>query len=57
VNSLWLYNINADFLKDVNRTAFILFLGAGMSFTAFPVLASILSATKLLNTPSQFILL
>jgi len=31
--------------------AFVLFCGTSMSFTAFPVLASILSATRLLTTP------
>jgi Kef-type K+ transport system membrane component KefB len=51
VNSFWLMKINEESLPGVNQTAFILFSGAGMSFTAFPVLASILSATKLLNTP------
>jgi Kef-type K+ transport system membrane component KefB len=31
--------------------AFILFMGAAMSFTAFPVLASLLSSAGLLGSP------
>ncbi len=48
VASLWLYDVNGN---DVSRTSFILFFGTAMSFTAFPVLASILHNFKLLKHP------
>lgn len=53
-NALWMYPVNqslasADFEPD--RVAFILFVAASFSFTAFPVLASILAATDLLSSP------
>ena len=48
----WLFDINNSYLAiPVDRTAFYLFSGASMSFTALPVLASLLSATGLLVTP------
>lgn len=54
VNSLWLYDVNGVAAvggQQPDKVAFILFIGAAMSFTAFPVLASILKATKLMNLP------
>jgi len=48
----WLYNVNNEYLDTpVDRTAFYLFAGASMSFTALPVLASLLAATGLISTP------
>ncbi len=50
--SLYLYNINnRDGFTPPNKVAFILFTASSMSFTAFPVLASILKSFKLLSTP------
>lgn len=53
--SLWLRNVNAEGQPDTwsppSNTSFLLFFGASMSFTAFPVLASILSASQLLASP------
>ncbi len=50
--SLYLYNINnRDGFTPPDRAAFILFTASSMSFTAFPVLAAILSSTKLIATP------
>jgi len=53
-NSFWLEGYNHDANpppeKD-NQTAFILFIGTSLSFTAFPVLASILYATNLIKKP------
>jgi hypothetical protein len=40
----------ADWEAPSSR-AFILFMGAAMSFTAFPVLASLLSSAGLLGSP------
>lgn len=51
----WLSSINNENQPDgwvsPSSTAFILFSGASMTFTAFPVLASILSAANLLDRP------
>jgi Kef-type K+ transport system membrane component KefB len=47
--SFWLYDVNGN--DNVDRLAFILFLGSAMSFTAFPVLASILQSSRLLANP------
>ncbi|CAF1072747.1 unnamed protein product [Adineta steineri] len=48
--SFYLYDINnRDGFKAPDRVAFILFIASSMSFTAFPVLASILTSTKLLS--------
>lgn len=48
----WIYDVNNDYLVvPVDRTSFYLFTGASMSFTALPVLASLLSATGLISTP------
>ncbi|CAF2519942.1 unnamed protein product [Rotaria sp. Silwood2] len=50
--SVYLYDINArDGFKPPDRTAFFLFAASSMSFTAFPVLAAILTSTKLLSAP------
>jgi len=50
--SFYLYDINTrDGFTAPDRVAFILFIASSMSFTAFPVLASILSAKKLLSSP------
>jgi Kef-type K+ transport system membrane component KefB len=50
--SLYLYDINdRDGFPPPNRAAFILFTASSMSFTAFPVLASILTSKNLLSTP------
>ncbi|CAF1100810.1 unnamed protein product, partial [Didymodactylos carnosus] len=50
--SVYLYEINGrDNFKDPDRAAFTLFAASAMSFTAFPVLAAILTATGLLNEP------
>lgn len=51
----WLQQVNAegqpaDWQAPSSR-AFILFMGAAMSFTAFPVLASLLSSAGLLAAP------
>ncbi len=45
--ALWLY---PRFGGDANRLGFILFLGAAMSITAFPVLARVLQETGLSHT-------
>ena len=48
----WLFPINNSYLAvPVDRTAFYLFTGASMSFTALPVLGSLLAATGLITTP------
>ena len=50
--SFYLYDINLEKgFEPPDRLAFILFTAASMSFTAFPVLASILSSTQLTATP------
>ena len=50
--AVWLYPINNSYLPvPVDKTAFYLFTGASMSFTALPVLGSLLSATGLMKTP------
>ena len=50
--AIWVYPINNDYLAvPVGKTAFFLFFGASMSFTALPVLASLLTATRLISTP------
>ncbi len=50
--SVYLYNINTrDGFPPPDRAAFVLFTASSMSFTAFPVLAAILSSNKLLSTP------
>ena len=47
--SIYLYDINSrDGFAAPDKTSFILFIASSMSFTAFPVLASILTAKKLL---------
>jgi Kef-type K+ transport system membrane component KefB len=48
-SSFWLYDVNDRF--EAGKTAFVLFFGAAMSFTAFPVLASVLQANNLLSDP------
>ncbi len=49
--STYLYGINnRDGFTPPDYTAFILFVASSMSFTAFPVLASILFSTKLIST-------
>jgi Kef-type K+ transport system membrane component KefB len=49
--SLYLYNINSrDGFAAPDRVSFILFIASSMSFTAFPVLASILSSKNLLTS-------
>jgi Kef-type K+ transport system membrane component KefB len=50
--AFYLYDVNLqnDF-EAPDRVAFVLFTASSMSFTAFPVLASILSSTKLTSTP------
>lgn len=47
--SLWVYHEYAT--PDVSRVSFILFFGTALSFSAFPVLASILKANELLADP------
>ena len=48
----WLFDVNNSYLSvPVDKTAFYLFTGASMSFTALPVLGSLLSATGLITTP------
>ncbi|KAF8071287.1 CHX17 [Scenedesmus sp. PABB004] len=53
--SLWLQGVNAEVAPPgwtaPSSRAFILFMGAAMSFTAFPVLASLLSSAGLLSAP------
>jgi Kef-type K+ transport system membrane component KefB len=50
--SSYLYDINSrDGFQDPDYPAFVLFTGAALSFTAFPVLASLLTSTGLLSTP------
>lgn len=50
--ALYLYDINnQNGFTPPDRVSFILFTASSMSFTAFPVLASILSSTKLMSTP------
>jgi Kef-type K+ transport system membrane component KefB len=52
VFALYLYNINnRDGFTPPDRAAFILLTASSMSFTAFPVLAAILSSTNLMSTP------
>ncbi|CAF1342642.1 unnamed protein product [Rotaria sordida] len=47
----YLYDINnQNGFTPPDRVSFILFTASSMSFTAFPVLASILSSTKLIST-------
>ncbi len=46
----WLYEVNN--LPHVDYTSFALFLSASFSFTAFPVLASILRSTKMVRSSS-----
>jgi len=51
--SYWLYDYNLhvpDPPSNSNRTGFVLFIGTSLSFTAFPVLASVLQARGLLET-------
>ncbi len=56
-SAVWLYDINKEFKPSdwaaPTFLSFCLFAGASMSFTAFPVLASILNANKMLNTPIE----
>ena len=50
--ALYLYDINnRDGFAPPDKIAFILFIASSMSFTAFPVLASILKSTDLLFLP------
>ncbi len=50
--AVYLYGINnRDGFTPPDRAAFILFTASSMSFTAFPVLAAILTSTNLLSTP------
>jgi Kef-type K+ transport system membrane component KefB len=52
VSSIWLFDENGrDGEGLAGFTAFILFFGAAMSFTAFPVLASVLQTSGLLTDP------
>lgn len=46
--AFWLYDSHSS--PDVPFTSFMLFMGAAMSITAFPVLARILSERQLLNS-------
>jgi len=46
--SIWLYNIEDT---DASFTVFLLFLGTALSFTAFPVLARVLTTSDLLFSP------
>ncbi|CAF0720958.1 unnamed protein product [Adineta ricciae] len=45
--SLWLYKMAEP---NINKPAFILFIGSGVGFSAFPVLASILQANNIITT-------
>lgn len=51
----WLYDVNAEGMpplrQEPSMTAFVLFIGAAMSFTAFPVLAALLSHNNLFSSP------
>mmetsp|Transcript_8096 Transcript_8096/g.17328 ORF Transcript_8096/g.17328 Transcript_8096/m.17328 type:complete len:514 (+) Transcript_8096:192-1733(+) len=51
----WLYDVNAEgqppSWSPPSNTAFVLFIGAAMSFTAFPVLAALLSHNNLFSSP------
>ncbi|CAF0903198.1 unnamed protein product [Adineta ricciae] len=47
--SLWLYEDNEGL--RTSKVAFILFIGSGFGFSAFPVLATLLNAMDLLNKP------
>lgn len=52
LNAIWMYDYNNDStVHNQSEVAFYLFAGSSFSFTAFPVLASLLVSTKLLNTP------
>lgn len=52
VLAIWLSDINNSYLSEpMSNTAFYLYTAASMSFTALPVLASLLAATRLINTP------
>ncbi|CAF1220458.1 unnamed protein product [Rotaria magnacalcarata] len=48
VISLWLYSMVPP---NVNKASFILFVGSGIGFSAFPVLAAILQSLNLIKTP------
>ncbi|UJR21674.1 hypothetical protein I4U23_024751 [Adineta vaga] len=48
ITGLWLYQMATP---GVDKSSFILFIGSGIGFSAFPVLASILQATNIINTP------
>lgn len=49
--SFYLYDINnRDGFTPPDRAAFILFIASSMSFTAFPVLAAILTSNKLMSS-------
>ncbi|CAF0837335.1 unnamed protein product [Didymodactylos carnosus] len=45
--SLWLYEMNGPTVK----ASFILFIGSGIGFSAFPVLASLLQANNMITLP------
>ncbi|CAF3326414.1 unnamed protein product [Rotaria socialis] len=47
--SLWLYDLNDNL--PTSKAAFILFIGSGFGFSAFPVLATLLNTMGLLNKP------
>ncbi|CAF1317549.1 unnamed protein product [Rotaria magnacalcarata] len=47
--SLWLYALNEGL--PTSKAAFILFIGSGFGFSAFPVLATLLNTMGLLNKP------
>lgn len=50
--SIYLFDINTrDGFSAPDRAAFVLFVASSMSFTAFPVLASILKSKNLISTP------
>lgn len=45
--SIWLTDINN--MPDINHISFLLFIGAGIGFSAFPVLAALLNSLNLLT--------
>ncbi|CAF0772759.1 unnamed protein product [Didymodactylos carnosus] len=49
--ALWLYTINGTDMPSPPKAAFILFIGCGIGFAAFPVLASLLNTMDLLQAP------
>jgi Kef-type K+ transport system membrane component KefB len=49
--SAWMYDYNINTATNTSHPAFMLFMGVSLSFTAFPVLASILQSANLIETP------